>query len=82
MRAREEDLPRLDQHHRRLLGIIVDGGSVRQVAQERALAGEQIEGLLVGLIGSQPQILPQRIVVAVDADGAGGIEKASKPPAG
>ena len=54
-------------HRRRLLGKIVDRRRIRQAAQKCALLRDGIERFLVGLIGGQPEVLAQRIVVAIDA---------------
>ena len=51
---------------------------LRQARHERLLLGKILDGGLEGLIGGEPQILAQGIVIAVDADRAGRAEKTAE----
>ena len=58
---------RIDLHHGRRLREIVNFGRLGQAAQKGVLERHLRHGRFVGLVGGEPKILAQRIVVAVDA---------------
>ena len=61
-----------------MLREIVDLGRLRQAAQKSALQRHFRQRFLVGLIGGEPEILAERIVIAVDADLSRRAEKSAE----
>ena len=70
--------PGLDGNYRRLAGEIGDLGLTGQAAQVGALAREGFHGFLEGLVGGNPEVLAQRIVIPVDAHTARRADEAAK----
>ena len=60
------------------LGKIVDVRLAREAAQIGLLARIGFDCFLEGLVGGDPQILAQRIVIAIDAHGTGRADEAAE----
>ena len=71
-------LQRFDELHWLGLCEIVDVRLPRQAAKIRLLPRISLHRFFEGLIGRDPQVLPQRIVIAIDSHGAGRSDEAAE----
>ena len=71
-------LQRFNELHGLAFRKVVDVRLPRQTAEIRLLSRIRLDRFLEGLISGNPQVLPQRIVIAVDSHLAGRSDKAAK----
>src|SRR6202790_2935075 len=66
---------RLHRHRRRRGRKIRNAGRSRKPRYERLLLGKIFNSGLESLIGGEPEVLAQRVIIAVDTDRAGRAEE-------